>query len=160
MSETNDSGDHFEPPVNTHEAKTCLSQECMKTMDEFRKNNLLCDATIRLDDGSKFNVHRATMSANSEYFRALFTNSFSGDNRNVIIPKIRKEIMEGLINYTYVREFQLTEVNMIEMLVISDYVGMMGCIRRCVEYIVEKLKPENCIGLYMISKYILDTIRV
>lgn len=45
-----------------------MSDQALNTLNELRRNNLLCDAVISVADAS-FNVHRAIMSACSSYFR-------------------------------------------------------------------------------------------
>lgn len=52
----------------TKRVGTSVSDEALRTLNELRHNNLLCDAVISVTDGS-FNVHRAIMSACSSYFR-------------------------------------------------------------------------------------------
>lgn len=49
--------------------KPCMSLESMRQLYEMRMNNVLCDAVIRLNDNSQFNVHRNILSACSSYFR-------------------------------------------------------------------------------------------
>lgn len=47
----------------------CMSTQAMQSLYDFRQNNLLCDAVIRLEDGGVFPIHRAILSACSPYFR-------------------------------------------------------------------------------------------
>ena len=46
-----------------------ISFQSMHALNELRHQKLLCDAIIRLEDGSAFSIHRALMSACSPYFR-------------------------------------------------------------------------------------------
>lgn len=46
-----------------------ISFQSMHALNELRHQKLLCDAIIRLEDGSVFSIHRALMSACSPYFR-------------------------------------------------------------------------------------------
>lgn len=47
----------------------CMSTQAMQSLYDFRQNNLLCDAVLRLEDGGVFPIHRAILSACSPYFR-------------------------------------------------------------------------------------------
>lgn len=47
----------------------CMSTQAMQSLYDLRENNLFCDATVRLEDGGIFPVHRAILSACSTYFR-------------------------------------------------------------------------------------------
>lgn len=51
----------------------CMSTQAMQSLYDFRQNNLLCDAVLRLEDGGVFPIHRAILSACSTYFRFNFT---------------------------------------------------------------------------------------
>lgn len=60
----------------------CMSTQAMQSLYDFRQNNLLCDAVLRLEDGGVFPIHRAILSACSTYFRFLilpdiFSSSFT-----------------------------------------------------------------------------------
>lgn len=50
----------------------CMSTQAMQSLNDFRQNNLLCDAVLRLEDGGVFPIHRAILSACSTYFRLNF----------------------------------------------------------------------------------------
>lgn len=47
----------------------CMSAQALNSLNDLRQKNLLCDATIRLEDGGVFHVHRAILSSCSTYFR-------------------------------------------------------------------------------------------
>lgn len=49
----------------------CMSTQAMQSLYDFRQNNLLCDAVLRLEDGGVFPIHRAILSACSPYFRSI-----------------------------------------------------------------------------------------
>ena len=49
----------------------CMSTQAMQSLYDFRQNNLLCDAVLRLEDGGVFPIHRAILSACSPYFRSV-----------------------------------------------------------------------------------------
>lgn len=47
----------------------CMSTQAMQSLYDLRQNNVLCDAVLRLEDGGVFPIHRAILSACSNYFR-------------------------------------------------------------------------------------------
>lgn len=53
----------------------CMSAQALNSLNDLRQKNLLCDATIRLEDGGVFHVHRAILSSCSTYFRYLSRSS-------------------------------------------------------------------------------------
>ena len=54
---------------NDSDSEADNSQESMQQLYEMRINNVLCDAVIRLDDESRYNVHRNILTACSTRFR-------------------------------------------------------------------------------------------
>lgn len=58
-----------EPSVSAPVAGCCMSTDAMQSLYDMRQNNLLCDAVLRLEDGTVFSIHRAILSACSIYFR-------------------------------------------------------------------------------------------
>lgn len=68
MSEEADNENDESPTVPSKRLKTSMSDQALKTLNDLRCNNLLCDAVISVSDAC-FNVHRAIMSSCSSYFR-------------------------------------------------------------------------------------------
>lgn len=123
-----------------------ISEEALNTLNEMRKENLLCDAVVSVPDGS-FNAHRAILSSCSSYFRAFFTNPLSEEKQNVFIPDIRAETMEEMLNYAYLRKCEISPSNVHELLVLADYVGMTGLLRQCKLVLGRMLSAKNCFGI-------------
>ncbi|XP_055379258.1 kelch-like protein 10 [Condylostylus longicornis] len=73
-----------EEECEQHDPKTCMSQQAMNTLYEMRSDNMLCDATITLDDGI-FNVHRVVLCSCSNYFRSRFCFDLANIARNYIL---------------------------------------------------------------------------
>lgn len=147
-------GDGEEIPGTT---KPCISFESMRHLYEMRSNNILCDAAIKLDDQSTFNVHKNILCACSSYFRALFTTSLHADkttdeNCDILIKGIRSPIMEEVINYAYLRQVKIEESNVHELYTVADYCGMAGLMAACVSFMIAKLSPENCITTMMYGR--------
>lgn len=61
--------DDFQSDDDEPLPRPSMSNEAMMQLNDMRVNNQLCDASITSDQGVVFNVHRAMMSACSEYFR-------------------------------------------------------------------------------------------
>ncbi|CAA9994617.1 unnamed protein product, partial [Nesidiocoris tenuis] len=139
------SGDGIEP---------CLSQSSMQTLSELREMNKLCDAVIRLEDGSEFPVHRAILSACSPYFRALFTTSLHlKDQTDVTIPGLQTPEVNALLKYAYLRKIDVNFDNVSRLLATADYLAMTGVIELCCSFLKTELSSKNCIG---ILKYARD----
>lgn len=142
---------------------------------ELRQKDIFCDAVIRVDDGTEFVVHRVILSACSDYFLALFRNTNNlGNSKNSIlatnrsrtaknqtraptgsfkIPGIRAPAMALVLDYIYDAKCSTDPSNMLELLVVGDYLGVLGMVRYCEDYIMSAIDTENCITLMRFGKH-------
>jgi hypothetical protein len=75
-----------------------FSVQACNVLNELRSKNQLCDAKIKVDNGTEFLVHRAILSASSRYFHALFTNGMNITlHKTIHIKEIDSEVMKHLI---------------------------------------------------------------
>ncbi|KAK5645391.1 hypothetical protein RI129_006691 [Pyrocoelia pectoralis] len=126
----------------------CMSFESMQELNQLREKSELCDATIHLDDGSKIPVHRAILCACSNYFKALFTTPLRAKNRNsVVLPGVSTDLMNSLLSYIYMRRLDVNESNVYQLLIISDYLSILGALDVCCQFLESELKPSNCLGI-------------
>ncbi|KAL9924242.1 kelch-like protein 10 [Glossina fuscipes] len=151
--------DDDESGVNSKKLGSSMSDQALNTLNELRRNNLLCDAVISVADGS-FNVHRAIMSACSPYFRAQFTgfntafaNAKNDENHHVHIPGMSGAVMEQIIQYAYLRKCIINADNVHELLISADYVGIIGLVTLCKQHLAQMLTPENCVSIMGFAKF-------
>lgn len=60
--------------------------------------------------------------------------------------------MEKIIRYAYLRECEITNDNVYEIYAISDYVGIIGLIKLCVNFMIDNMQPENCVLLMLFGR--------
>ncbi|XP_047370255.1 kelch-like protein 10 isoform X3 [Vespa velutina] len=131
----------------------CMSTQAMQSLYDFRQNNLLCDAVLRLEDGGVFPIHRAILSACSTYFRALFTTTLhSREKTDILLPGVTSEMMNLLLEYAYLRSLDVNRDNVCELLVTADYLSILGVLEICCEFLRQNLAPENCIGIMRFAR--------
>lgn len=61
--------DEIQTTMDDANIKSCISRESMRQLYEMRTNNILCDAVIKLQDNTSFNVHRNILGSCSPFFR-------------------------------------------------------------------------------------------
>lgn len=70
---------------------------------------------------------------------------------NIRIPGVSCFAITKVIEYSYLRTCDLTEKNVYEILVVADYVAMIGLVQMCVQFLTKSLNPTNCIGIMRFS---------
>lgn len=61
--------------------------------------------------------------------------------------------MDIVLNYAYLRDFSsVNESNVFEIMAVSDYFGVMGLNKFCIDFIIKTMSPENCIMLWVMSR--------
>ncbi|XP_012271071.1 kelch-like protein 10 [Orussus abietinus] len=131
----------------------CMSTQAMQSLYDFRKNNLLCDAVLRLEDGGVFPIHRAILSACSTYFRALFTTTLhSREKTDVLLPGVNSNMMNLLLEYAYLRSLEVNRENVCQLLITADYLSILGVLDLCCDYLARNLAAENCIGVMRFAR--------
>ena len=74
-------------------------------------SNLNSDGTIVLDDGSVFKIHKALLSAHSDYFKTLF--EWHTDQKEFHLKVyVSKEAMEQILSWIYSHNLTLTTFQM------------------------------------------------
>lgn len=130
-----------------------MSEQAMRALYELRENCQLCDAVIRLDDGTSYNVHRAILSACSLYFRALFTTTLHGTEvTDVHLSGIPSDIMNQLISYAYIRHIKVNAENVFSLLITADYLSILGILQICCDFLKSMLTPVNCISILQFAR--------
>ncbi|UYV78786.1 KLHL10 [Cordylochernes scorpioides] len=136
-----------------------LSNKSLQILSELRKSGQLCDAVLHTEDRGEFEVHRSIMSACSPYFRALFTTTISARTSNHFsIPGVSSQMMSLLIDYAYTRDSSINWANVQDLLPAADQFNVIGIVRLCCAFLINEMKPENCIGIRRFAQdyYCLD----
>lgn len=137
---------------------------------ELRATGEYCDATLRTDDQHLFKVHRAILcckneqllitttrrssSACSSFFRALFTNGMNETTDRIVdIHDINGDTLNMIIDYAYRREIKLNESNIYELLPAANQLQVLELIALCENYLVERLSPENVLGIRDLASF-------
>lgn len=123
------------------------SQNCDESIG-FRANQQLCDGVIRCPEDQVFPVHRAILSAVSPYFKALFTNSLKGGKTETteVIISVPGEIFSLILDYAYTGTCNVNADNVEQLLPLADQFEVLGIIQLCCQFLLQELRPENCLG--------------
>ncbi|KAM6400758.1 kelch-like protein 10 [Pluvialis apricaria] len=113
----------------------------------------LCDVVISVG-GIEFSAHKNILCSCSQYFRALFSTSWSNAGKVVYtIPGTSPEMMRLIIEYAYSGTALVTADNVEGLLVAADQFNVMGIIRLCCEFLKSQLCLENCVGIWRFTDH-------
>lgn len=128
------------------EAKYCV--ELMRTLNEFRRHNVLCEVVI-IVNGRQCFAHRNVLAASSPYFRAMFTSQMREqiDNKPIILENISGDVMEELLNFIYTGGIKITPFNVKDLVSAANYLLMSSLKDACVAFMKSMLNPSNCLGI-------------
>ncbi|XP_066925487.1 kelch-like protein 18 [Clytia hemisphaerica] len=137
--------------------------DMMKTMNEFREANILCDVTMCVG-GKTFSAHRTVLAAASPYFKALFastlTNSSDSDCKPVVLTDIDSDCMGNLLNYIYTGDIELTQENIKDVISAANYMLITSLKERCTKFLRKILTPKNCLCIEnTASQYNCDLLK-
>lgn len=115
-----------------------------------RQKDIFCDAVVRTDDGTEFRVHRVILSSFSDYFLVLFNQEkrkgVSG-TPSIRITGISSRIMKLVLDFIYGEKCEISEENMLELIVTADYLGVIGLMRYSEQFIVAAINKDNCVRM-------------
>ncbi|XP_034945514.1 kelch-like protein 10 [Chelonus insularis] len=123
---------------------------------ELRASHQFCDGIIKCAGRSYFPIHRPILSAVSPFFRALFINRL---NRNaegtneVSINNVPGDIFSLILDYAYTGTCKVTAENVEQLLPFADQFQVQGVVQLCCQFLLQELKPDNCLGIYKFAKH-------
>ncbi|XP_072333529.1 kelch-like protein 24 isoform X2 [Scyliorhinus torazame] len=133
-------------PTTDLNLKTCHAEDVLSNLNAFRKSRLFTDVVLRID-GHEFHCHRATLSANSVYFRGMFSNDLQERQQDTVdIKGIPADAMDCVIDYMYGGRVDIREDNVQSLLEASDLFQVSALRQGCVEFLENQLAPCNCLG--------------
>ncbi|XP_053774735.1 kelch-like protein 23 isoform X1 [Desmodus rotundus] len=126
-------------------------------LDAFRTfylDGLFTDITLQCPSGIIFHCHRAVLAACSNYFKAMFTADMKEKFKNKIkISGIHHDILEGLVNYAYTSQIEITKRNVQSLLEAADLLQFLSVKKACEQFLVRHLDIDNCIGMHSFAEF-------
>jgi kelch-like protein 10 len=125
-----------------------------KVWNELRLQRQLCDGILHSNDGKILHIHRIILCTVSPYFKALFTNRLEGDEpeKNEINLDIPGHILDVILDYAYTGHCNVISENVEQLLPIADHFEILGILHQCSQYLLERLQPVNCIGIFKLAR--------
>ncbi|XP_029344894.1 kelch-like protein 2 isoform X2 [Acyrthosiphon pisum] len=130
-----------------YEYKKSSYAEIYDVLQSLRKDEILCDIKIEIDDGGVIFGHKVVLASASPYFHAMFTN-FSEKNQDlVLIKELDSSALRLLIDFVYSGEISITEKNVQCLLPASNLLQLQEVKNACFDFLQAQLWPTNVIGI-------------
>lgn len=140
------------------EASLCT--KVMASLNDFRKEGTLCDVTLSVQ-GTSFPSHRNVLSANSEFFKALFANEMKEKAENIVhMEEFEPHVMEQLLTYMYGGGINIKKDNALDLAIGADFLFLTELKQKACEFLISDLSSDNCLFLlYMAERYNVRELR-
>ncbi|KAJ6664768.1 hypothetical protein lerEdw1_005740 [Lerista edwardsae] len=128
------------------------AEQILQTLDSYRRDSLFTDVVLVME-GQEFPCHRATLSANSAYFRARFAGGLQEDGQETIsLPETSASAMSLLLDYMYGGRIVIQEENVEGILKLSSLLQIPRLKDACVAFLEDQLRPCNCVGTLRLAR--------
>ena len=125
--------------------------QLMKQMEIFRKQNLLCDAKIIVDD-QELPVHRSILSASSSFFNDIFSRITGEDENKITLKNLNGRAMDDILHFIYTGEAYIHDDNVRQLLATANFLKLDGLKEMTIAYLEKKLNTTNSIEILMLAK--------
>lgn len=127
-------------------------EELVDFMNSLRRNNLLCDVTLR-HGKRKLACHRTILSAASPYFRALFIEAESGKFvKNVDVPvEVDPSALDATLDYMYSGCVYLNPLNALGVLKASCLFKLQALTDECTFALCKYISFGNALEIKEIA---------
>ncbi|XP_066555944.1 transcription regulator protein BACH1b [Amia ocellicauda] len=104
-------------------------------LNEQRNKNILCDATVVVEDRS-FRAHRSVLAASSDYFQSRVTGHA---DQVITLPKeVTVEGFDPLLQFAYTSKLLLTKENILEIRNCAQILGFRNLDKACFDFLIPK----------------------
>ena len=125
--------------------------QLMKQMETLRKQNVLCDAWIVVDDG-ELAVHKSILSAASPFFYDLFSRITNEEEHKITLKNLKERAMDDILHFIYTGEAYIHDDNVRQLTATANFLKLGGLKEMAVAYLERKLTPTNAVEILMLAK--------
>lgn len=119
----------------------------LSTLNEMRLSHEQCDITLKVGP-DQLSAHKLILIANSPYFRAMFSSSYSESTQSSVeMHGISFVALEQLVQYFYTCKIHISTDNVQEILLASTLLQTIIVTEACCEFMRRHLGVANCLGV-------------
>lgn len=126
-------------------------------MDLCLEDGLFADVTITVD-GKEFNLHRLVLSAQSSFFRSMFTSNLKeSHNRCIELKDVSATVFQLLIDYIYHGTIKLKVEELQDTYEMADMYQLTALFEECSRFLSRTVEVKNCL---QVTQYFGNTCKI
>ena len=107
----------------------------------------LCDVVLQIGS-KKLYAHRVVLSACSNYFCAMFTNSMMESRQEIVtLTDLDETAVEKLVEFAYTSNIDIDEDNVQPLLKAASILQLPEVTGAYSDFLCQQLHPSNCLGI-------------
>jgi len=128
--------------------KSCEHSNAVLAMfDNMRQAQELCDVVLVVEK-KEFHCHKSLLSANSPYFKAMFTGVMTERYQSrVVLHDINSVAMDQIIGFFYTSSLTLSMDNVGYILPAASMFHIDNVVKACCEFMRRNIGVSNCLGI-------------
>ncbi len=123
----------------------------MRQMELFRKQNILCDAKIIVDD-EELSVHKNILSASSVFFHDIFSRITNQEENKITLKNLNGKTMDDILHFIYTGEAYIHDDNVRQLVATANFLNLEGLKEMSVAYLERKLIPPNAVEILILAR--------
>ena len=122
-------------------------------MDLCLQDGLFADVTITVDS-KEFHLHRLVLSAQSSFFRSMFTSNLKeSHNRSIELKDVSATVFQLLIDYIYHGTIKLRVEELLDTYEMADMYQLTALFEECSRFLSRTVEVKNCLQvIYCLSE--------
>lgn len=114
-------------------------------MDLSLEDGLFADVTVTVD-GREFHLHRLVLSAQSSFFRSMFTSNLKESyNRSIELKDVSATVFQLLIGYIYHGTIKLRVEELQDTYEMADMYHLTSLFEECSRFLSRTVEVKNCL---------------
>ena len=141
----NENHDILESEVFCLSSRPDILNQMVKSLSSLRQDESLCDVTLNIGEMS-IKAHKVILAASTPYFHAMFTNQMLESSLDEVkLQEVDAKSVNELVNFIY-GENLIVKTENVQSLLSAASLLQITCVKdACVNYLMKKLHPENCL---------------
>lgn len=122
----------------------------MKQMETFRKDGIMCDAVIVVDD-QELPVHKNVLSAVSPFFKNIFSRLTDPNDNRITLRNLTGLIMEDILHFAYTGEACIHDGNVRQLVGIANFLQLTNLKEMGITFLEKKLSTASAVEILLIA---------